>query len=265
MSRSITEYLKMYGEVLKESSCQYDLVHANNGLTAPSALLQPKRPIVVSFWGSDLMGRMGWMSKNCARFYDERIVMSEEMASLLHGESHVIRHGIDLSQFQPIDQDYAQERVGWDPETAHVSFPYNPSRRVKNHPLAKRVVERVASTLSLPVDLKIVNKVPHEEIPYYMNAADVLLLTSRREGSPNAVKEAMACNLPVVATEVGDVNERLAGVRNSHVGRTESELVEYLITVLQDGCRSNGREHVQDLSLEHMGERILDVYEMAMK
>jgi len=77
-------------------------------------------------------------------------------------------------------------------------------------------------------------------MPTLFNAADVLLLTSDREGSPNTVKEAMACNLPVVATDVGDVRSRLDGVANSHVAAIDDDrLADAVEAVLRRGQRSD--------------------------
>lgn len=94
-----------------------------------------------------------------------------------------------------------------------------------------------------------------------MNAADVLLLTSDSEGSPNSVKEALACDLPVVALDVGDVRERLAGVDPSRVATDDAELVEGLVDVLRREERSNGREAAREVSIERTADRMLDVYE----
>jgi glycosyltransferase involved in cell wall biosynthesis len=122
------------------------------------------------------------------------------------------------------------------------------------------VADAAADALDDPVTFHSVSGVPHAEMPTYMNAADALLLTSNREGSPNTVKEAMACNLPVVATDVGDVAERLDGVSPAAVGETDAELITGLIEVLEADARSDGRDHVRDVSLESMAERIRTVY-----
>jgi glycosyltransferase involved in cell wall biosynthesis len=97
-----------------------------------------------------------------------------------------------------------------------------------------------------------------------MNAADVLLVTSRWEGSPNAVKEALACNLPVVATDVGDVRERLAGVSPSYVCQSDADLVTSLVDVLSDPRPSNGRTAANEVSLSRMGDRLQHVYETVL-
>jgi teichuronic acid biosynthesis glycosyltransferase TuaC len=102
-------------------------------------------------------------------------------------------------------------------------------------------------------------------MPLYYRAADVLLCTSKVEGSPNVVKEALACNLPVVSVPVGDVTERLAGVYPSAiVPRAPKHISEALTKILSERKRSNGREQVRHLSLEHVAQKILQVYRSAL-
>ncbi len=259
--RTPLHYLRAYPTVLRRSFGPYDLLHANFGLTAPLALAQPRLPVVLTLWGSDLFGRYGVASRWCARRCDAVIVMSEEMAAALDVPCHVIPHGVDLERFAPRPQSEALPDVGWRHDARHVLFPYPPSRGVKNYPRARRVVEAARERVDDPVELHAVSGVPHRRIPDYMNAADVLLLASDREGSPNVVKEAMACNLPVVSTDVGDVRGRLAGTSPSAVGETEDELVDALVDVLDAGERSDGRAAVADVGLERTARRIYEVYE----
>ena len=261
-SRSPLDYVRFYPQVLRCSLDGYDVVHANYGLTAPAALAQPTRPVVLSLWGSDILGGVGWLSRRCARLADAVIVMTDEMAETLDPiDSHVIPHGVDLELFRPIPRAAARDCVGWDEETTQVLFPYSKGRPVKDYPRAESIVRAARERLDGPVKLRTLSGIPHEMMPLYMNAADALLLTSKHEGSPNSVKEAMACNLPVVSADVGDVRDRLAGVSNSFVRRTDAELVASLVAVLERRSPSNGRRHVEPLGLERMGERILSVYE----
>jgi glycosyltransferase involved in cell wall biosynthesis len=260
-TRSVLDYVRLYLRVLRQARTDYDLVHANYGLTAPAALGQPTRPVVVSLWGSDLLGRTGQLCKRCARRADAVIVMSDEMADRLSVDCHVIPHGVDTDLFRPRPRRQARETVGWRHDARHVLFPYGTGRPVKDFPRAERVVDRAREQYGGPVVLHAVSGVPHDQMPAYMNAADALLLTSRSEGSPNAVKEAMACNLPVVATDVGDVRQRLSDVDPSCVCRTDRDLVDGLVAVLRRGERSDGRAAVQALTVERMGERIRGVYD----
>lgn len=258
--RSVREYLQFYPTVLQESFGSYDLVHANYGLMAPFALAQPNLPVVLSLWGTDLHGHVGRLSKLCARRCDATIVMSEGMRERLGQDCHVIPHCVDFDVFEPMERERACDRLGWDPGAKHVLFPYKAEREVKNYPRAERILDAVRPDVPEPIRLQTARDVPHERMPLYMNAADCLLLTSDHEGSPNVVKEALACNLPVVSVDVGDVRERIADVTPSEVCRNDEELRLALASVLNRDARSNGREQAEDISTEWMAEQIHDVY-----
>lgn len=190
--------------------------------------------------------------------------MSEEMRSQLGADCTIVPDGVDLDRFRPIPKSDARSKVGWSDEVYHVLFPYPPSRERKNHPRARRIVDAAERQLDRPVRFQVVWGVAHEDIPIYVNAADLLLLTSHSEGSPNSVKEALACNVPVVSTDVGDVRDRLEGVEPSVVGSTDHELVEGVVEVLESGERPNGRQAAREVSLERATEELLTVYERAV-
>ncbi|WP_253737435.1 glycosyltransferase [Halohasta salina] len=257
------DYARFYVAAFRASRGAYDLVHANYGLSAPPAVIQRNHPTVVSLWGSDLLGTYGPIGRLSARLADEVIVMSPEMAAELDGDCHVIAHGVDSERFRPEPQADCQETLGWAPGSAHVLFPYPPTRDVKDYPRAERLAAAAEGRLSRPVELHTVSGVDHEEMYRYMNAADALLLTSRREGSPNSVKEAMACNLPVVATDVGDVADRLADVEPSAVHTDDDALVDALVDILRRGERSDGRERIAEISLAGQIDRLVGVYRRA--
>ncbi|ELY82710.1 glycosyltransferase [Natrinema gari] len=261
--RSPADYVRTVPRVIQEARNGYDLIHAHYGLTAPMALAQLRQPVVLSLWGSDVHGPAAPVSRLSAPFCDAVVVMSEEMRTALGRECTVIPDGVDLEKFRPEPQDRAKKRVGWDDDAdAHeILFPYSPARGVKNYTRAERVVTVVDNLLERPVRLRTVYGVDHDAVSDYMNAADALLLTSDSEGSPNSVKEALACNLPVVAVDVGDVRERLAGVTPSHVATTDEELIRGLIDVLERGERSNGREAAREVSIDRTADRLLTVYE----
>ena len=260
-TRSPTDYLQYFPEVIAEAGNGYDLVHAHYGLTAPMALAQVRTPVVLSLWGSDLYGPVGPVSRACASLCDEVVVMSEDMAVTLDRDCRVIPDGVDLEKFRPKPRDEARAAVGWRDDEYNVLFPYLPEREVKNYPRARRIVNAVNGLVDRPVRLRTVHGVDHDVVPDYMNAADALLLTSRSEGSPNSVKEALACNTPVVAVDVGDVAERLAGVAPSLVSDDDEELIEGLRTILESDAEPNGREAAREVSVERTADRILEVYE----
>lgn len=260
--RSPSNYLKYQLQVLGHSLGDYDVVHANWGLLGPLALAQPKRPVVLTLWGSDVMSDRRWLttlSKVGARGADEVVLPSSAMASAVDCDHTVVPFGIDLERFRPIPQEVARDRLGWELDETVVLFPYDTTRPEKDYPRAESVVEEAA----VDADLRTVTDVPYEKMPYYMNACDALLMTSTRESGPMVVKEAAACNLPVVSTDVGFVRDTLEDVDNSAVCRSDRELVDGLERVLEGG-RSDARDSVDGLGLATMGERLVDVYERAL-
>jgi glycosyltransferase involved in cell wall biosynthesis len=256
-TRSPRHYLTHFVRAFRGRD-EFDLVHANQGVVAPTALTLGL-PTVLSLWGTDLYGGLGPVSRLCSRLADEVVVMSPAMATDLGVDCRVIPHGVDTERFCPGDQRAARDTLGWG-DGFHVLFPYAPERVVKNYSRAERIVDAVGDRLSADVSLHAVTGVPHERMPTYYVAADALLLPSDHEGSPNAVKEALACNLPVVSTPVGDVPERLAGVTPSATASTDAGLTSALAAVLARDERSNGRAHVSELTLEHTARRLAAVY-----
>lgn len=267
INRTIIDYSVITPKIWGRFFDDFDLVHGNNGKMGPFALAQPHRPIILTLWGADLLGA-SWLktglTKHSAVRSSEVIVRSEEMLDELPCDAHVIPAGVDLEVFQPMDRDVAASKVGWEASTKNVLFPYPPSQTKKNFPVAKQIVEQVNKDSTNRVELRVVTGINHEQMPLYFNAADVLLLPSDHEGSPNTVKEAMACNLPIISTDVGDVAQRLTHVQHSYVCDDWEEMIGQLKIVLETNERSDGRKYVEDVSLEKMGERILEVYEKAL-
>ena len=264
VNRTVGTYARYYLRAVATTFGGYDLVHANYGLTAPPAIIQALRPAVLTLWGSDLMGRYGSVSRLCGRFADEVVVMSEEMAAQYGRDCHVIPHGVDLELFRPLPTDVARREVDWAPDGRHVLFPYDPDRAVKDFPRAKRIVDRMRSSIDPSITLHTVSGVPHESMPLYMNAADVLLLTSEREGMPNSVKEAMACNLPVVATRVSDLATLLADVSPSIAHDDDDVLADALTEILREGDRSDGRAVVEPIGVDAQIGKLEAVYRRAL-
>lgn len=264
--RSALDYVRFLPAVLRYARREFDLVHANYGLTAPHAAVQSAvpglggLPVVVSLWGSDLAGRYGAVSRLACRFADEVVVMSPAMAAALDRPCHVVPHGVDLDRFRPAPAPAARDRLGWRDDASHVLFPYPEGRAVKDYPRARRVVDLAQDRTANDLVLHSVQGVPHDEMPTYYNAADALLVTSRREGSPNAVKEALACELPVVATDVGDVRDRLADVAACRVAEDDDELADGLLAAVTADTVPGARAAARDVSAEHCTDRLLDVY-----
>lgn len=255
--RGPREYVAYYLRQLGRSLESFDLVHAHYGLQGPFALAQPVRPLVLTLWGSDLMGPewLARVSRLSARFSDHVIVPSQAMSERLEVPHEVIPFGVDTDQFRPIPKAAARERLGWEPDSRVVLFPYATDRTVKNYPLAARVVDRIENA-----ELRTVSGVPHDEMPVYMNASDAVLITSDRESGPMVIREAAACNVPVVSRDVGFAREVLEGVDHSAIADDEPKLATKLAGILDAGGRANGRAVLDELHPRVTAARLVETY-----
>ena len=254
---------------------RYDLVHAQFGQSGLLAL--PKRlPLVVTLRGDDLQGiiddvdgRIGLkgrilqrISQWVASHADSVIVVSEHMRAFLDPlvPVYTIPSGLDFALFRLIPRDEARRHLRLPLDKRLVLWVGKPTNPRKRFPLAQRAMELLNT--SLPADLIVGWGVLHTDMPYYMNACDALVFTSVQEGSPNAVKEALACNLPVVSVAVGDVPLRLHGVAECEVcadDRPET-IAAGLERVLRRTQRSNGRDSLKDLDEAALTAKVIDVY-----
>lgn len=256
------------------ASKRYDVAHAQFGQSGLLAL--PKRvPLVVTFRGDDLQGMLDGngkltlpgrllmlVSQGVARCADAAIVVSEHMKAFLHSSvpTHVIPSGLDFGLFRPMPQDEARRHLGLLSGKRLVLFVGDPKLARKRYDLASDAVAIL--TRSLPAELLVAWGTPHTDIPFYMNAADALVFTSNQEGSPNVVKEALACNLPVVSVRVGDVPLRLKDVEGCEL--CEDDRPETIAAALERVLRRNGRvagrDAVRDLDEHNLTQQVISVY-----
>ena len=278
--RSTAEYLKAMHRIPRLArSCGADLVHAHYGYSGAAAT-GVQVPLVVSFCGDDLLARpdgegghtlksraLVHLSVRAAHRADAVIVKSEEMRRVIADvpDVQVIPNGVDVSKVKPQSRRAARDALGWRLDGSVLLFAANRDEPRKNFPLAL-AVERRLRDQGLDVRLEYMFGKPHSMIVLAMNAADVLLLPSFHEGSPNAVKEAMACGLPVVAAPVGDCEELLRNCHPSALAeRTEEAFTAATARVLAAQSRSNGRAIIEaSLTLEAVARRLIDVYERTL-
>jgi hypothetical protein len=174
--------------------------------------------------------------------------------------TYTVPSGLDFSTFRLIPQDEARRKLGLPQDRRLVLFAGNPDEARKRFTPAKRAVELLPA--SLGAEILVAWGVMHDAMPYYMNAADALIFTSVQEGSPNVVKEALACNLPVVSVPVGDVELRLRGIAGCELVRDDrpEALAAALERVLSRGERCHGRAAVQQLDETLLAPKVLDIY-----
>lgn len=268
-----------------------DVVHAQWGsTTALIGLLATGNkgvPLVISFCGGDL-DEVDWgyvierlrsklaviMSRFCARYAEVIIVKSANLYALLpkavKAKTYILPNGVDTAKFRSMPKVKARGLLSWDPCPSVILFcgSANLSNDVYKNPALAQAAFSFLKTERNDVVLEIIRDVAHEMMPVYYNAADVLLVTSLKEGSPNIVKEAMACNLPIVTVNCGDVLERLKNVYPGHIvdSYDPSLIANAILDILQSKSRSNGWEELrrQGLEIERIAEKLVKVYHMAV-
>lgn len=275
-------YLRAAARLSRPAAARaHDVVHAHYGHSGVVARLQLRRPLVVSYCGDDLLGTRTQANgittrsrveaavfRQLARVAAATITKSAEMEATLprsaRARNRVIPNGVDLEAFSPGDRGGARAQLGWDAEQPSVLFVGDPRVAAKNLPLAEAACARLTATVP-GAQLRVAWGHPPEAMPTLMRAADALVFTSRSEGSPNAIKEALATELPVVSTPVGDVPERLRGLPGCSIRPPDPDaLAEGLAAAIRHGRVPEARRAVADLSLDRVARRVLSVYEAVL-
>lgn len=278
--RSKIEYLKAICEIRKIiNKKKFKLIHAHYSYCGIVSYYAAKNtPLVLSLMGSDLLGTptfdgkqtlRGKLDRKIAAFAahkaDHVIVKSKRMMELLKCKTpiSVIPNGVNLEVFKPIPVDEARNKLGFSKEDFIILFLGNNELPVKNYKLAYSAFEVFKRQMN-KTNIKLINPfgIAHQTVVDYMSAANVLLLTSFWEGSPNVVKEAMACNLPIVSTDVGDVKEIIHSTQNCFIADfSETDIASKIKIIYENKMRSNGREKIGDLSDESISEKLLKIYQ----
>jgi glycosyltransferase involved in cell wall biosynthesis len=257
---------------------RYRLVHVHAGETTLPARFLIGTPMICSYCGDDLLGNPGpdgkptpssriraWVLRQLSRTLTGTITKSREMEGALppgrRALNDVVPNGVDERTFQPLDRAAAREHFGFaDDEVVALFAATKPDMPNKRRGLAEGACAAAAVRLGRPVRLFVARDVAPDEMPLLMNACDLLLHTAVVEGSPNAVKEALMCNLPVVATAAGDIEELLAGVEPSFVCPPDAAAIVTAIEACA-GRRSNGREVARRLQAGAVAQQVIAIYD----
>lgn len=254
----------------------YDIVHAYYGFhSALFAAIIKRKPLIVTFVGSDALKEplRNKVYRILQRFVVSRsnhiIAVSSEIKNILTSDLgansnkiSLITFGVDFGLFKPIPQVEARKKLGFPFDKKFILFASSPKRTEKRFDIFERAVQllRKDNHNIVPVILSN-NGRPYSEVPLIMNACDVLVLTSDSEGSPTVIKEAMACNLPIVSVDVGDVVEVIKDVTNCYICKQDPvNIAERVKLVLNEGIRSTGRNNIKHLSSKKIVGKIIGLY-----
>jgi teichuronic acid biosynthesis glycosyltransferase TuaC len=253
---------------------QFDILHAHYGLCGLAVTFAAKKEkTIISFMGSELIGDpfpvkviqnlvLRLINNRCIRKFDSIIVKSRKMSQALKGKAHhVIPNGVCLEDFYPTDKIQARKTLGYNEEKKLVIFIADPpGRPEKNFELADSAMKLVNDP---GIELKCLCSLTKETLNLYYSAADMLLLTSLHEGSPNVIKEAMACGCPLVSTDVGDVRENISGVDGCYVCTFDPHDVAAKIKTAVNFGKTEGRRKLLQMGLDtgSTNARLKEVYQ----
>jgi teichuronic acid biosynthesis glycosyltransferase TuaC len=276
---SSINYFKAIGEIKKIVKTKgIHLIHAHYSYCGLVALLaNTKVPLILSLMGNDILGTPNFkgkltfrgkmdiiLSKIIIKKVNHVIVKSEKMNSQIKSNIpySVVPNGVNFELFKPQNLIESRRKLGIDENDFAILFLGDKNVTVKNFQLTNNAVEKFKKNINVKnINLISPFGIAPTQVVDYLNAADVLLLTSFYEGSPNVVKEAMACNLPIISTDVGDVKEIIQNTDYCFItGYSEDEIANKLNIIYNIRGRTNGRDKIQHLSSENIAKRIIEIY-----
>jgi glycosyltransferase involved in cell wall biosynthesis len=255
--------LRLWWMLLKN---RYNIIHAHYAISGFVARLQFLYPVVVTYHGAEVLSHvprwLEFLSRRGPQMFDRIIVVNHKEKELLDNDPkvEVIPCGINFDEFYPIPVSEARALLDLPMDKPLVLWAGEYWQYEKRFELVEESMKVVQGRLP-DAELVLVSGKPHSVIPTYMSACDVLVLTSRSEGSPMVIKEAMACNLPIVSTDVGDIAEVIEGVDGCYLVEPVAEdVADKLFKVLERRGRTRGREKIQYLGSGPVTRRVIEVY-----
>jgi glycosyltransferase involved in cell wall biosynthesis len=240
---------------------RFDVVHSHFGLTAWPAFVVSARIHAVTLHGMDLTHpRSRLITLSAVRLLELPAVVSEAWRERVpawaqRGRLAVLPCGVDMDRFRPIPRTEARRALGLDPDGRYLLFPHDPSRPVKRYADARAVAGDTT--------LLTLGEVEPERVPLWINAANAVLVPSEWESLGLAVLEALACDVPVLATPTGVAPQVLAGVEGAYCGpfdlaRWREALAPHLAA---EDPRVDGRTHAEPLSAKRTAERVVAAWQ----
>ena len=264
--RGLFGYLRNYFYLLdKLKNNKYDILHAHYGLSGLLATMQLSVPVIITFHGSDINMKKNYIfSRIASKLSTVNIFVHPKLSEKLkvyREPLNIIPCGVNDDLFFPIPKSEAKLKLGWKAETRYVLFSSAFDNKIKNVSLANSALSQIDNYQL--IELKGYKK---EQINLLLNASDLLLVTSFSETGPIIVKEALACNCPIVSTDVGDVKKLTNNIRNCYMTSYEAnDVMRKINLVLMKSKRTNGRKVIKDFTLDKIAIKILPIYKSVLK
>jgi glycosyltransferase involved in cell wall biosynthesis len=243
---------------------QPDVIHAHYGLSGLFANLQRRVPVVTTYHGSDINDKkVRGFSQMAMRLSAWNVFVSRKTLAIAQPRKKysLIPCGVDLSENQLVSKEQARKKMHLAEGGRYVLFAGAFDNAVKNAPLAKETVALMGDPEVALLELKGYSR---EEVTLLMCAADAFLMTSFSEGSPQVIKEAMACGCPIVSVDVGDVSERVEDIDGCYVvsEREPQNIVEVMKKAITFG-KTKGRDRIvaDGLTNEQVVPRLIKIYQ----
>ena len=262
--KGVSGYLKQLSKLKKKiKEFQPDIIHAHYGLSGLLANLQRRVPVVTTYHGSDINNAgVRKFSRIAMILSTYNVFVSQKTMDLVKPKRKFILLpcGINLNDYPIVDKSEARRLMGLDMQKKYVLFAGAFDNAVKNAPLAQQAV-----VLLPDVELLELKGYSRQQVALLMQAVDCFLMTSFTEGSPQVIKEAMACGCPIVSVDVGDVKERISGVKGCSVLESYSPdaiAAEIQKNIQFDGL-TEGRNHIIEAGLtnETVADKLLRIYD----
>lgn len=254
LARAVRRSLRRIGQ-------RFEIVHAHFSLTALPALCMRCEVHGLTLHGTDVRHPRTRLVTNAVLPQMDLIIavsraLADELPASARSRTHVIPCGVDVRRFQPIPRTEARAALGLPEGSPCLLFPADPSRPGKRFHLADQLANRVG------VRLLTLGGVPPERVPLYVNAANAVLITSAAEGFGLAALEALSCDVPVLATNVGAHPETLAGVEGALCAPFDLEgWSEFLRRYTEcPNPRISGRPRAAEHSAQRMAVRVADAW-----
>ncbi len=256
-----------------------DIIHAHYGLAAITAELQAEVPVVTTFHNGETLNRhVNLMCSLMSLRASHVIYVAQHIRDLCYFKAKnysIIPCGVPMEQMIITPKEEARKQLGWSPDKKYILFGGAFDNLRKNYALLRDAVERLSYSAS-NIECIEMKGLSRADCVLRMCACDLFALPSHSEGSPQALKEAMAVNCPCLATDIADVRELfgtepgywiLRNPRKTHERwdgdeKSLDEMTELLNEALAFSQRTNGRQRILDLQLtnEQVAKRIIDIY-----